>query len=56
MRGPRFGGTDRCLVIDVADNIQFGGQMAYKRYAEYWIPASAFDVAVQGSPVTPDTA
>jgi superfamily II DNA or RNA helicase len=22
MRGPRFGGTERCLVIDVADNIQ----------------------------------
>jgi hypothetical protein len=38
MRGPRFGGTDRCLVIDVEDNIQFGGQMAFQRYAEYWIP------------------
>src|SRR5207247_6844374 len=23
MRGPRFGGTDECLVVDVADNIRF---------------------------------
>jgi superfamily II DNA or RNA helicase len=36
MRGPRFGGTERCLVVDVADNIQFGGQMAFTRYEEYW--------------------
>ena len=36
MRGPRFGGTDRCLVIDVADNIRFGGQMAFMRYEKYW--------------------
>ncbi|MBI2570484.1 MAG: DEAD/DEAH box helicase [Candidatus Schekmanbacteria bacterium] len=36
MRGPRFGGTEECLVIDVEDNIRFGGQMAYARYDEYW--------------------
>lgn len=36
LRGPRFGGTSECLVIDVLDNIQFGGQMAFKRYQEYW--------------------
>jgi superfamily II DNA or RNA helicase len=36
MRGPRFGGTDECLVIDVEDNIRFGGQMAYTRYERYW--------------------
>ena len=36
MRGPRFGGTERCLVIDVVDNIRFGGQMAFTRYTEYW--------------------
>lgn len=36
MRGPRFGGTEECLVIDVEDNIRFGGQMAYSRYREYW--------------------
>lgn len=36
LRGPRFGGTEECLVIDVVDNIQFGGQMAFARYEEYW--------------------
>ncbi len=36
MRGPRFGGTDECLVVDVEDNIRFAGQMAYHRYANYW--------------------
>ncbi len=36
MRGPRFGGTEECLVIDVEDNIRFGGQVAFKRYEEYW--------------------
>jgi superfamily II DNA or RNA helicase len=36
MRGPRFGGTSECLVIDVEDNIRFGGQMAYTRYERYW--------------------
>jgi DNA repair protein RadD len=51
MRGPRFGGTDRCLVIDVEDNIQFGGQMAFTRYAEYWMPELPKDSAVQDAPV-----
>jgi hypothetical protein len=36
LRGPRFGGTSDCLVIDVLDNIRFGGQMAFTRYEEYW--------------------
>jgi DNA repair protein RadD len=36
MRGPVFGGTDECLVVDVADNIRFGGQLAFKRYSDYW--------------------
>jgi superfamily II DNA or RNA helicase len=40
MRGPRFGGTAECLVIDVEDNIEFGGQMAFRRYAEYWTNGS----------------
>jgi superfamily II DNA or RNA helicase len=53
MRGPRFGGTDRCLVIDVEDNIQFGGQMAFSRYAEYWNQAAA--AAPQGV-LSPGTA
>jgi superfamily II DNA or RNA helicase len=36
MRGPRFGGTEECLVYDLADNIRFGGQMAFSRYSDYW--------------------
>lgn len=37
MRGPRNGGTDECLVIDLVDNIRrFQGQMAYGRFEEYW--------------------
>jgi superfamily II DNA or RNA helicase len=36
MRGPVFGGTPECLVIDIEDNVQFGGQMAYTRFQEYW--------------------
>jgi superfamily II DNA or RNA helicase len=40
MRGPRFGGTEECLVIDLADNIRFGGQMAFLRYRDYWVSDS----------------
>lgn len=37
MRGPLNGGTEECLVIDLADNIaRFQGQMAYRRMEEYW--------------------
>lgn len=36
MRGPQFGGTETCLVIDVEDNIRFGGQLAFTRYDGYW--------------------
>lgn len=37
MRGPRNGGTEECLVVDLADNIRkFEGQMAYGRFEEYW--------------------
>lgn len=36
MRGPLFGGTQKCLVIDVTDNLQFEGQMASKRHEEEW--------------------
>lgn len=36
MRGPRFGGTDWCTVIDIEDNIRFQGQLAYTKYVEYW--------------------
>ena len=36
MRGPEFGGTDRCKVIDVRDNIRFHGELAFMRYSGYW--------------------
>jgi DNA repair protein RadD len=36
LRGPRFGGTETCQVIDIGDNIQFRGQLAYKLYSSYW--------------------
>jgi superfamily II DNA or RNA helicase len=36
MRGPRFGGTETCQVIDINDNIRFRGQLAYTRYSGYW--------------------
>ncbi len=37
MRGAAFGGTEECLVIDIEDNIEFAGQMAYTRYNDYWV-------------------
>lgn len=36
MRGPRFGGTSTCTVVDIADNIQFQGKLAYAEYSNYW--------------------
>lgn len=36
MRGPRFGGTEKCTVIDVSDNIRFRGQLAFTLYSDYW--------------------
>jgi len=33
MRGPAFGGTDRCLIIDVDDNIQWRNRPATVQYA-----------------------
>jgi DNA repair protein RadD len=36
MRGLRFGGTEECLVVDIEDNIRFGGQLAFTRYDRYW--------------------
>jgi superfamily II DNA or RNA helicase len=41
MRGPRFGGTDECLVIDLDDNLVHlnGRQLstASQQYSEYWV-------------------
>jgi len=32
MRGPEFGGTDRCLIIDVADNLRWRNERATVEY------------------------
>jgi len=37
IRGPRFGGTEECCIIDFADNIKTKGpSLAYTRFSEYW--------------------
>lgn len=37
MRGIKFGGTEKCDVIDFSDNIKrFGSQMAYTRFKDFW--------------------
>jgi superfamily II DNA or RNA helicase len=37
LRGPTFGGTDECTIIDFADNIRrLGPPLAYKRFADFW--------------------
>jgi len=45
MRGPRFKGTDDCLVIDIDDNLVHldGRQLtvASQQYAEYWVQQSS---------------
>ncbi len=37
LRGPKFGGTKECTVIDFADNIlRLGSPLAYARFSEFW--------------------
>ncbi|HEX4954954.1 MAG TPA: DEAD/DEAH box helicase family protein [Thermoanaerobaculia bacterium] len=37
VRGPAFGGTEECTIIDFADNIRrLGPPLAYKRFADFW--------------------
>lgn len=37
LRGPRFGGTEECTIIDFADNLQrLGKPLAYHRFQEFW--------------------
>lgn len=37
LRGPRFGGTETCTIIDFADNItRLGKPLAYRRFHEFW--------------------
>ncbi|PKM88456.1 MAG: hypothetical protein CVU87_07465 [Firmicutes bacterium HGW-Firmicutes-12] len=38
VRGPKFGGTNECCVIDFYDNIhRLGPSLAYARFSDYWI-------------------
>lgn len=37
LRGPKFGGTPECTIIDFADNIQrLGPPLAYARFKDFW--------------------
>jgi DNA repair protein RadD len=37
LRGPEFGGTPECTIIDFADNIRrLGPPLAYKRFEDFW--------------------
>ena len=37
LRGPRNGGTETCLVVNVADNLrQFGEELAFRRFEYLW--------------------
>lgn len=41
LRGPRFGGTEECLVVDVDDNVDVAEALAYRRFKGYWSQARA---------------
>ena len=37
LRGPKFGGTEYCEIIDFEDNFdRFGDQLAYTRFSDFW--------------------
>ena len=37
LRGTKFGGTDKCTIIDFCDNYhRFGDQQAYNRFSDFW--------------------
>ncbi|MBQ3877780.1 MAG: DEAD/DEAH box helicase family protein [Prevotella sp.] len=37
LRGPEFGGTESCLIIDFTDNlVRFGDQQSYHRFEDFW--------------------
>ena len=39
LRGPLNGGTDRCLIVNVADNIaEYGGRLAFRELEPLWSP------------------
>lgn len=44
LRGPEFGGTPECTIIDFADNIRrFGAPRAYKRFEYPWLACRQFE-------------
>lgn len=49
LRGPRFGGTEKCTIIDFADNIKrMGAPLAYVRFEQFWQNPAAPAVAASG--------
>jgi superfamily II DNA or RNA helicase len=37
LRGPRNGGTDECLIVNVAENFeQYGQQLAFRDFESLW--------------------
>ncbi len=42
LRGPKNGGKDRCLIVDVEDNfVNFDGKLAFPEFEYLWKPSSA---------------
>ncbi|WP_088034992.1 DEAD/DEAH box helicase [Evansella clarkii] len=42
LRGPKFGGTEHCTIIDFADNLlRLGKPLAYQRFHNFWEKGSA---------------
>jgi superfamily II DNA or RNA helicase len=40
LRGPRFGGTAECLIVDVADNLDIADKLAFRNFRGYWSRAA----------------
>ena len=40
LRGPKNGGTERCLIVNMADTFeQFGEDLAFTEFDYLWAPA-----------------
>ncbi len=52
LRGPAFGGTARCLILDFEDNYKtFGDQLAYHRFGRFWAQATRVRVELESEVV-----
>lgn len=50
LRGPRVGGTERCLIIDFTENFErFERPLAWQRWWEAW-PQSRLDFLARSAP------